>query len=68
MRDDTSIENAPIEYAYDHGIMEPVRTLVPYGPSVVYAPPAFKGQKSAKGATKARFAYIAERLAKAQTK
>lgn len=48
--------------------VQPVRTIVPYGPSVVYAPPAFKGQKSARGATKARFAYIAERLAKAQTK
>lgn len=39
-----------------------VRTIVPLGPSVVYAPPAFKGQQSAKGATKARFAYVEARL------
>lgn len=45
-----------------------IRTIIPYGPNVVYAPPAFKGQKGAKGATKARFAMVAERLAKAQTK
>lgn len=45
---------------------EAVRTIVPYGPEVVFAPPAYKGQKSAKGATKARFAMIAARLAAAQ--
>lgn len=44
-----------------------VRVLVPLGPSVVYAPPAFKGQKSAKGATAARFAMVAARLAVLQT-
>lgn len=42
------------------------RTIVPLGPNVVYAPPAFKGQQSAKGATKARFEMIASRLAAAQ--
>lgn len=39
-----------------------VRTVLPYGPDVVFAPPAFKGQQSAKGATRARFAMIAARL------
>lgn len=43
-----------------------VRVIRPFGPEVVYAPPAFKGQKSAKGATKARFEMIAAHLAAAQ--
>lgn len=45
-----------------------IRTIQPYGPDVVYAPPAFKGQKSAKGATQARFAMIAARLGLAVSK
>lgn len=39
-----------------------IRTVLPYGPDVVFAPPVFKGQQSAKGATQARFAMIAARL------
>lgn len=41
------------------------KTLIVYGPDIVHAPPAFKGQKGRAGATKARFAMIAERIAKA---
>lgn len=48
------------------GRADAVRVVLPYGPDVVFAPPAFKGQQSAKGATKARFEMIAARLAAAQ--
>lgn len=44
-----------------------IRIIRPYSPDVVYAPPAFKGQQSAKGATKARFAMWDERIKKANT-
>lgn len=44
-----------------------ITIIRPYGPDVVHAPPAFKGQQSAKGATKARFAMVAERIKKANT-
>lgn len=45
-----------------------IRNIVPLGPAVVFAPPAFKGQKGAKGATQARFAMVAARIAAAQTR
>lgn len=48
------------------GHSKETKVFVAYGPDVVHAPPAFKGQQSRKGATKARFAMIAERLAKAR--
>ena len=41
-----------------------IRQIVPLGPDVIYAPPAFKGQKS--GGTKARFQMIEDRLKAAQ--
>jgi hypothetical protein len=44
---------------------ETVTTIRPLGPAVVFAPPAFKGQKSS--GTKARFQMIAERLKAANT-
>lgn len=41
------------------------KTLIVYGKDIVHAAPAFKGQKGRAGATQARFAMIAERIAKA---